>query len=108
MQLYKRIGKFNRIFISFYGFSSGDYIKKCILIKDMENINSIQKERVIVLTNFFIAYSSFIGVLSAIIYYIANLKGISIMVTHAIVIFYILVALILSYWIILSLNKREE
>ena len=79
------------------------YIKQFDLSNKMENN---KKDCIMILFNFFVAYSTFIGVLSAIIYYIADVKGISILIAQAIGIIYIVAALIISYWINKTINKE--
>jgi len=74
----------------------------------MNLIESNGKENVAAISNVVIAYSSFIGVLSAIIYYIATIKGISILIAHGIAIFYILLALLLLWAIVPVINKGEN
>ena len=66
----------------------------------------MEKEDITILSNGIIAYSSFIGILSAIIYYIAD-KGISNSVTQIIIILYILVFLIVIK-LILKVIKRDK
>ncbi len=76
----------------------------------MKNILSyVEKEDVIILSNGIIAYSTFIGVLSAIIYYIAD-KETSIWVAQTIVIIYILAFIVVINRIlkIIKRNKNEE
>ncbi|MBI4155456.1 hypothetical protein HY498_05225 [Candidatus Woesearchaeota archaeon] len=74
----------------------------------MENVNIIHKERVLVLANVIVAYATFVGVLSAIIYYIADIKGISILVGQTIGMIYILVAPIIFYWVSETLTNKGE
>ncbi len=65
-----------------------------------------RKDYIRTLAEIVIAYSTFVGVLSAIVYYIADIKGISILVIQVIGIIYILLLLLVLWIVIPLINGR--
>ena len=84
-----------------------DYIKQFKHIILMESLSLLGNEEINVLSNVLIAYSTFIGVCGATIYYISEIKGLSIFIAHLIVIIYILIALVLLWYIVQIIKEKK-
>lgn len=98
MQLYNKLVISNKFLIRFYNFLTADYIKQFILIISMKNIlEAIERRDLDTLVQVVIAYSSFVGISVAIIYYISEIKKLTISEGHIIVMIYIIVALIILW-----------
>jgi len=78
----------------------------------MKNIlDHVEKEDIIIFTYILSTYSTFIGVAGAIIYYLSEIKQLTISQGHFIIIVYIVVALTIlwiSNAVILKIKERKD